>query len=402
MDEQTKILAEQLSAIHGMVTVSTGRSGVHLRFASPRCLETDGARELSPGARHLYLNVDKYLCRGKFRSMRGTYDADLCARCHKTNTAYRVSALLAMHPVEARPGLDLSQVDMRREVNGDDKDDALRLRNDEGRVIAWPPGECVDVRTLEASHPARVYLDNRDGGPFDLDVLNGMFRLEYCVKQAPPDRSIKRYYKRLALGFRNTPQGRLIIHSVVNGARVGWQARVLQQDIGNTRFYWHPYRECWVPAEILVPNSKPRVTEEVARDEYPWEMAKYFIGNLQLKSTFLLGYDAAVEWMKTRNCPVMGLVEGPLDAGRPGPPFVAMMGKTLSQAQAALLAAAGVRKVVYVKDANKYGEEAWKQVNSILDRSVARVALSVPEGNDDLGSMSPEKALELVTPHLRL
>ena len=91
------------------------------------------------------------------------------------------------------------------------------------------------------------------------------------------------------------------------------------------------------------------------------------------------------------------LAEGPLDAGRVGPPGIAMLGKFLSKDQAALLNAR-FDVVIFVADNDAAGQEAKAKVFSALHEhpGVTLHLLDVPAAVKDLGEMTRPAARALV------
>jgi hypothetical protein len=364
-------LAADLSAIHGLVRVTREAHGVHFYLASPACLAEDGAVELHKC--HLAINVTKYM-EGHTRA----------ALCHKTDTSYDVMDLLFMRPLSER-GYDTKA----KVVEAAALDERLMDKDHMGRLIPKGPGEVVPVTGLPADHPAIQYLTSRK---FDPQALHAQFRLSYCVKERPDV-----YYRRLAGGFAATPQGRLIFYIDVEGVNRGWQARILEATTPDEKFYYHPYKEEWVPMEDRNPSGEGKPWRP--KPQFPdWDPVKYMIGAGARRNSCLLGLDPAFahacQHPDARGRRWCFLVEGPLDAGRLGPPAVAMMGKHFSDEQADLVAK-HFSRVIFIADNDAAGASALAkvryQLQVRLEGSVALEVMPLPPGRKDAGELSKEE-----------
>ena len=367
-------IANDLSVIHGTVRIATEKSGIHLYLASPACLEAYGADEL--WKMHLAVNVQKYLSEGNAN----------VGFCMKTETAYNILDLLSMAPLADRGYADRPAVVIKKEA-----DEQYLEPDAEGRMVPKSPGEVVPVIDLPADHPVRQYIDSRH---YDVQSLTEQFDIKYCTKERNDI-----FYRKLLGGFRATPQGRLIFYIKQNGVVRGWQARILEMQAEDKIWFWHPYKEEWVPVlEIDPEGGKPRQLPSMGPGK--WDPAKYIIAHGCLKSECLIGYDAAVQCFAGSGVePWCGLTEGPLDAGRFGVPFMGMMGKFLSKEQAELIVKSGFRHVIYVRDKDVSGEAAAASVSKNLfavDPLVTVEILTPPDGYKDLGEMRTEDARKFV------
>ena len=135
---------------------------------------------------------------------------DKCAYCMKSKTPYRVSNLLQMRPLGERGHGKVEGKVIEKAVNRHLIDDGR------GNMIPDHPGVVVPITQLPEGHPAVFYHNQRGfGGRFE--ILEKQFGMAWCEEEAPPDRDIGRFYRRLHDSWRDTPQGRLIIHGYIRG-----------------------------------------------------------------------------------------------------------------------------------------------------------------------------------------
>ena len=367
-------LANELMRRHGPLRVAWEASGLHFYIASPACLEEDGAIELEK--LHLAINVDKFL---------DEEGSNMVAMCMKTNTRYDVLDLLSMQTLSQRGYEHKLEIVNTPSSNPDYLEDDGR-----GNMIPKSPGEMVPVFRLPHTHPAQEYLRSRG---FNAIRLYQQFRLSYCEKQRDDI-----FYRKLLNGFRATSQGRLIFYIDIDGLNRGWQARILEKEEGGFKWFFHPYSRKWV--KVL-----RRVEDKLERADTRWENwdpCKYFCGHGTQRNSCLMGYDAAVHWNKT-NTPTGGarwcvLVEGPLDAGRIGPPAMAIMGKSFSPDQCALVCRYFSR-FIYIQDNDEAGEAAGMQVLkrfAEVGQSGNLTVISAPDRYKDVGEMPEQEAQEMI------
>jgi hypothetical protein len=359
---QQQTLAEDLMRCHGNVKVAREANGLHYYIACPECLAGEkGESEL--WKMHLAMNVDKYL--------RGHTGA---AQCMRTGKIYRVDELTMWPALETR-GFERGPakiIDLPH-ISGE-----FHEEDSKGRMVPKGPGETIPLHRLPLDHHALQYLYSRQ---FSHAALEMQFAAEYCVKEREDIR-----YRRLLNGFRATPQGRIIFYIYHHGVRVGWQARILELEDEQYHYYWHPYRECWVAIESRETPEAPWTPMESWEE---WDPAKYVMAHGARRNSIIMGFDAARAWNafnkpKKRFC---FLSEGPLDAGRLGPPAVATCGKFLSEQQAALLMSA-FDVIIIVPDNDAYGSRLYECAGQWI--GVHREFLVVkPPGNcKDPGAMT--------------
>ena len=396
-------LAEALAPMHGAPTIVRESGGYHIYLASPKCLELHGAIELEK--KHLAVNASKYCGIGpKWLPLKGTYDRDLCAMCMKYDTPYRVSTLLDFKPISERgfPDADLTTRTMVKEK--------YLIDDGAGHMIPDHPGMVTPITEMAADHPAVVYLLERR---YNLDTLWRQFRCSYCYLESPEmDVPVKRRYRKLPGGWKDTPQGRIIFYADIKGVQVSWQGRVIDKIVGDCWLYWHPYSMRWDLVKIRIgrdANGKDIWRLVPPFDTAPpytwnnpkWDPSKYMTARDSERNTLIMGLDAAVEWNKVYrpSNPIGVGCEGPLDAGKLGPPGVAIIGKFLSENQAKLLKV-NFREFVYVADSDQAGRDAAIRVKDELGPKLKLHVLTLKDAKD-LGEYTPDAAYRLLYPFLK-
>lgn len=387
-------LADRLAQKHGPVTITSEASGIHIYIPDPELLQEDGRKELT--SKHLAINAEKYLGIGKYnvdqyptkenkQLYAKFYSKDVevpCAISMKTKKRYSVDALLRMPPIEKRiEGIG----DIRRTVTTSDPDKHL-VQDEFGNWVPRWPGACVPLRHLPEDHVAREYLEKMR--KFDIEDLSNTWGLCYCKEAEAEDRALGIYYSRLPYGCRNSPQGRIIIPIYDDeGVRRGWQARIIDfTNVHDDQFVWTDKQE-W----LLTKHSG---NDPAISDEFPKGFAphKYLNAKGSQRNALLFGLLQAVKFNadKPFNQRYCVLVEGPFDAMRGGAPCIALLGKSMSYEQAAM-----IRKnfaVVYtVMDQDTAGKECLKRIQQMLpDMNIHE--LQVPTGYKDLGDCTYEEA----------
>lgn len=396
--EEVARLAERLAAKHGPVTVTNEASGLHIYVPDPELLQTDGRKELT--SKHLAINAEKYLGIGR-------YDVDInptrenkqlykkyrqhgkevpSAISMKTTKPYSVDALLQMAPIERRVS-DLGEVSRRVITTDPNK---YLVYDAQGNLVPEWCGETVDIAELPPEHPARDYLEKVRH--YDVACLGSLWDVCYCTSALPEDRGANRFYSRLPHGCKNSPTGRIIFPIYDDdGVRRGWQARIIDYtNAHGDKFVWTDSQQ-WL--QVASNGQDLCVSEQWPKG---FSAHKYLNARGSQRNALLFGLKQAVEYNSNRPFPkrYCVLVEGPLDAIRGGPPCIALLGKSISQEQAAL-----IRKnfavVCTVMDRDKAGQEClnriYKQLNGMPIHE-----LIVPEGKKDLGDCTYEEAAQLV------
>ena len=371
LPDHFKNLAKQLMLIHGSIRLARERNGLHFYLACPECLEDYGEVELDK--KHLAVNVERYFS-----------GLDRSAQCMKHGGSFNVTDLVSM------PRLSERGIEFKPEILELDSIPAHYLERDEaGHWIPKSPGLTIPVHIVPPDHPARVYLGLRQ---YDVNVLWNQFQCSFCYKE-----NSDVFYRGLSGGFKVTSQGRVIFFAYVKGVRVGWQARILEGEDEECKFYYHPYRKDWVPVMTRETVNSPWVPMEGFEG---WDPAKYFTGHGTRRNSILLGFDAAVSYhQNTDRCATRwcALVEGPLDAGRFGPPFIAMMGKSFSQEQANLIRSE-FDHVILIPDNDQAGKQSKDSVlmqfaqHSNTGKGTKVTCMDLPPNTKDPGALSPKEA----------
>ena len=362
LEDQVQAFAETLINLHGSIKVATEASGLHFYLACPKCLEAEGESELFK--KHLAVNVDKYFA--------GQQHGVLCMKCGWTCEAVD---LQYFPPLEQRGITHKPEIVKFHGVNKD------YLEQDHlGVMVPKNPGVVIPVTELPADHPALEYLASRG---FDPKPLWEQFECSWGETENP-----NLFYRRQPGGFRITPQGRLIFFCFQNGSKVGWQARILEIDEADKRYFWHPYRKEWV--HVMTRESDRWLPREGYEE---WDHAKYWTAPGTRRNTVVMGYDAAVRWNQQRGRILQGdrigiLTEGPLDAGRLGPPVMAILGKTLTADQATTIASQ-FHRLIIIGDNDKAGLKMKESVQRQLTPKQVRFEfMDLPERFKDPGSLS--------------
>ena len=402
-----------LSRKHGGGLLRKETNGLHLYIPCPECLKVSGIKEIH--AKHLAINIDKGFGLEKFKDfqksqVRLKYGVrkQRVALCHKTNKSYTLDELLSMPDVKDRPqGI----VGVSTEVVAA-ASKAVLTKDSLDRWIPYPPGECTPLIELPPDHPAMEYVLSRG---FDPKLLWEQFGASYCYKETksdgyniPESEKLGIYYRFMPDGWKDTPQGRLVMFASIRGSNKGWQARLLVKEHEGWKWYFHPYRNEWVAVEKQMPDGSWQVRQDYKEEKYQWKPSKYRMatGTDASKgvgrSSVLMGFDAARKWNEDNNVkiPFAVLVEGPLDAGRIGPPAVAMLGKYLSDQQLSLLKV--FKKVIVVLDNDEAGRSGLARIKSVFaDKHMRFDICTVPEPFKDVGEMTTAAAWKMLAPVIK-
>jgi hypothetical protein len=372
---------------HGGGRLAKEAKGLHLYLPCPLCLEVYGTRELD--SKHLTINLDKYFNRGKFR-YQDLNKADWSALCHKERSHMQRVSILAKYPNLEERGLDAGDRSLVVTVSSE-----LALIDDgNGNLIPKHPGEVTPILDLPPNHPAVEYLLRRN---YDLRKLTDQFRAGYCHAQWPEEEKTetsKGYkYRNMPDGWKDTPQGRIILYMDVRGVQKGWQARIIDKVEDGWKWYWHPYRNEWVAVEWKSPEGEWILREDYRDQFFKWKPSKYRTATGASRNMSVMGFDAALEWNKNRgnSDTVVMVCEGPLDAARLGPPAVAILGNSISSEQINLLRP--FSRIVLVLDNDAAGQSGSIRAQHILHKMHREYEVfKLPDSVKDVGDMSPEDA----------
>jgi hypothetical protein len=391
---RVKRLAEALAKIHGPTRIAKEKHGYQIYMASPICLERDGRKELR--SRHLAVNAERYFLIGMYSKSKGIIDADKSAMCMKTGKIYRVSELLRMRPIKER---GLSMEPDGAYVTLPRRKDNVLIKDANGNLIPDHPGQVVGIEHLDKNHQVWEFLHSR--GFYDAQRLVDHMGASYCEQEAPEQRG-GHYYRRLVNGFKDTPQGRLILYAYVGGVQVGWQARLLELIVDDTHhLVWHPYRSIWEVYRVKENGNwvvQPDFLPKNDKEDDLKSASKYRTADGALRNNMLMGFDASVKWNKENREPgrrFVFLAEGPLDAARLGVPAVAFMGKYLAPEQAKLLTS-NFDTIIFVPDNDSVGRKAVSDVTKMLIRARHVMVCPPDDKFKDAGEMPQEVADEFV------
>lgn len=397
-------LAEKLAELHGPVSISNQSSGWHIAMADPQLLEEDGVKEFA--SKHLTINAEKYYLAGRYnyrvndtaenRALARKYSREgvgpfevPCASSMKTGRRYRVGDLLdrtIYPPVEKRfpkfahISKDSMTVSSSKNLVSD--------RNG-NMVPAWV-GQTVPLTALPGGHPAIEYL--RDRG-FDPARLEAQFEACYCTEAAPESRATGVYYSRLPGGMKNSPKGRIVFSVLMNGSRWGYQSRYIDKRVGGKHLFWNGDEWVTVSEEF---DDGSSVNYFPPDDSFPngFRPHKYINAIGGSRNRWLMGFDAAVDFNKGRDPRDMFciLVEGPLDAGKLGPPAIAIMGKAFSRLQAEAIASVFKRgRICVIPDNDAAGEQGRLKIHSLLS-GLNVVDVRADSSVKDVGSLTYDEA----------
>lgn len=431
--KQITALADKLARSQDCkVTLSKERSGYHLYLPCPACLATHGRDELKDPK--YAINLSKYFGIGDdFRHLQdletqgfnpvdqlcnqAVYEeknlkTGICMRTWQSATPHRfpVDELLEMGSISVRhPDIQTRY----RVINGADSEERESHWEEDpvsGELCPPPAGEITPILDLPEYHPARWYLEKYR--KFDLKVLTEMFRCGFCTKEYPMGQH-NIWYRKFPGGWKDTPQGRIIFHSLHKGVPLTWQGRYIERvsEDGLNKYALNPYTSIWdhlatrgTAVQAWMPVSPFDEIDEGG--SYKFDPAKY--KNAKHSGRELMGWDAATKRANEDDNSIRWcvLVEGPLDAARIGPGGLAIMGKSLGHDNAAKIAS-DFHLVLTAFDNDKSGEEATEKISASLKKYSDRAStlnhvesLLIPSGKD-LGDLDQAVADELLLATLK-
>ena len=412
------------------VTLSKETSGYHLYLPCPACLHTHKKDELRDPK--YAINLSKYFGIGdEFRHLNHqesqafspvtmahndavsdetNLKTGICMRTWQSPDPHRfpVDVLLAMDTITSRhPDIHTSY----RVINGADGEERESHWEPDhltGQLCPPPAGDITPILDLAPDHPARWYLETYR--KFDLQRLTDMFRCGFCTTEFPEGRH-RIWYRKFPGGWKDTPSHRVIFHSLHNGTPLTWQGRYpeyVSKD-GLNKYGLHPYRlewthlatratavQAWMP---MPPFDEVDEDGQIKFDPSKYKTAKH-------SGRELMGWDAAIAQANQDEIRWCVLTEGPLDTARLGPGGLCIMGKSLSQENAAKVAS-NFHLVLTAFDNDRSGREATEKISAQLFGSKARDStvcfvggMVIPEGKD-LGEMNQDLADRLLQDTIR-
>lgn len=410
-------LAERLLKVHqAPIRITRESSGYQIYLPCPDCIHTHGQRELDDPK--YAINASKYLGLGAHQTdgpgdgmefENANNRSGICMRTRDMpgdgRHVHSVTELLGMATVNDRHP-DLKSIG---KVSGQvlDERQSYWVPHPWGRGSPCPPGagRMIPINLLaitDPDHPAVQYVRARR---LDPELLWRQFRCGFCVAEYPVSRRLKIFYRRMPGGWCDTPQHRLIFHSMRGGEPRTWQGRYIERQSadGLQKQALHPYRTplSWDTVATRTSVTGPWVPcrpfdATDARGNALWTPSKYRTakhGDRQL-----MGWDAAI-----RDVPepfawcVLG--EGPTDAARVGPGGMAIMGKSLPWGEVDRVAR-NFEVVFTAFDEDRSGRQATEKIQGqLLSAKRARthtvVPLPIPAGMDP-GDMEQERFDEVL------
>ena len=409
------------------VTIAKETGGYHLYLPCPECLHTHKRDELKDPK--YAINLSKYFGIGDsyehLRDMSSegfdplsqfhntaagderNFKTGVCMRTWQSANPHRfpVEELLAMDTITARhPDINTSY----RVVNGADASERESHWEPDivtGVLCPPPAGKITPILDLPEFHPARWYLETYRR--FDLQRLTDMFRCGFCTEEYPEGHH-NIWYRKFPGGWKDTPQGRVIFHSLHDGTALTWQGRYPERvsEDGLNKYALHPYTFKWdrlatraSAAQSWIPVAPFDQLDDSG--SYKFELSKYKTAKHSGRQ--LMGWDAAIKRADEDDSHIRWcvLVEGPLDGARVGPGGLILMGKSISQEHAAKVAE-NFHLVLTAFDNDKAGRDATEKITATLHGCKSRApvlsfvgAVHIPEGKD-LGEMWQAAADDII------
>jgi hypothetical protein len=284
------------------------------------------------------------------------------------------------------------------DITPEAKTDCL-IDDGRGNMIPDHPGEVIPVPQLPADHPAVQYLVNRG---YDINRLYEQFRISFCTKEAPEDRNRSRFYREVYRDFKDTPQNRIIFYADMHGVHKGWQARVIDHVAGDRRYYLHPYTNSWMEAEYRGEDGKWHPLPEIVEAKGKFDVSKYKTAFSASRSEMLMGLGAAVKWNNQRRPgkPRVAIItQSPLEAGRFGPPGIALLNRYFSLPQFRPLAA-DFGSLIYAGKNDEVSRALGNDIQSACAGKIQFAPIYPPAEFMDFGAMRTLQAIEHMWPVL--
>ena len=393
LPKDVKVLIGRLLSVHYTGTlhkhpslVNPGEEEIELSIPDPELLKHDGPKELR--SQHLYVNLTKYI--------KGDHKA--AARSVKTGQFYYIDKLLTMTPLldrEAELGWNPSRYTRHIKTRlstfgingfGSEDNEDISITSD---IIS--PGELIPITELPADHPAVLYLRARG---YNIKALEEQFNCSYCVKENPQFKHIYGRDSEEKMAEFNplicaSPEGRIVFFSEHFGLKAIWQARVIEQTLGEKKYFFdgQHYQCVALKDNISGKFSKPAPLFPLSTSK-----RKYVIAPGGKASNCLLGFDAAIKWNKDNKTirKVIGICEGVLDAARLGPPFCSIMGAHISNGQMKTIVD-NFDKIYYICDHDKAGESLKTSIeyHPLVSHLDYVEELTYPDVYKDVGEIDP-------------
>lgn len=309
---------------------------------------------------------------------------------------FTLSELLAMPDLKSRGYEEIVRRVTYMEVG---EREQYLVEDANGNKVPPPPGEVVSILELPADHPVNLYIAQRD---LDPELLAEQFRCGFCTREYPESKAGRIFYPRLPGGWKDTPQGRLIFYADQLGVQQNWQARYLElvSDDGLTKYALHPYANTWDVKAVRATRSHPWIDQgyfaEVDEDgDALWTPAKYRTAKHSMRNHTLMGLDAAVRNIERSTIPYCVVTEGPADAAKFGPGGVAIIGKSMSEMQANILAQY-FELIIFAFDNDEAGQGALDRARRVLaenPESQFTDQFIIPREFKDAGEMAQQDVI---------
>ena len=432
--------AEKLAKVQGCkVTLSNEARGYHIYIPCPECLHTHGKRELADPK--YAINVSKALGLGDAykgpkgdgfmpttaQGMQDMMDHDremdskssVCMRTRQSKEPHRfsISELMTMTTISERHPDIQTRAEVVGQAGSADRESHWEADPESGVLCPPPPGIVVPITSLPPDHPAVRYLTDRG---YDLQRLWQQFRCSFCVEEYPEGKNDV-FYRKMPAGWKDTPQHRIIFHSLHKGAPLTWQGRYPEKldTEGLNKFMLHPYvaalanrtrdlqvscsdgsRFVWShvatrPSHNAAWIPVPPFDEQTETGTLKFQPSKYRTAKYSTRQ--MMGWDAALARADADSDPLRWCVlcEGPLDAARVGPGGIALIGSSISPENAEKVASA-FHVVFTAFDEDRAGKEATDRIGKMILGAKQRaplvqmvVPLQIASGKD-IGDMSQE------------
>lgn len=394
---EVKTLAEKLAkAQNTKVEVTSEENGYQIYIPCPGCLEAYGEREINQPK--YAINASMYLKVGKFREEIDMADArvfnpilgygddvnddhdlksSVCMRTYGSpdRHQYPVSMLLDMGTVMDRHPDLFTRARLVGNVADESRESYWEPHplTPDGAPVPPAAGKLVPVHVLALTDPQHPVLEYIRLRRFEPTKLWEQFLACFCVEEYPRSDRKKIFYRRMPGGWKDTPQHRLIFHSMVEGVPLTWQGRFLEKtdEQGLNLYALNPYtlpfewdhiatrphvKSAWIP---VLPFDQVDDTGSLR-----FRPAKYRTAKHSYRA--LMGWDAALSTAaRAEGMSWCVLCEGPLDAARVGPGGIALIGKSINRERAGMVVR-NFNLVFTAFDDDKPGREATASVAKML------------------------------------
>jgi hypothetical protein len=299
---------------------------------------------------------------------------------------------LRLIPWKARVA-EIDKPDIANGVEDGSPTDCL-IDDGRGNIIPDHPGQVVPLTELHADNPVVMQLKKRG---YNIADLYNQFRGSFCTKEVPADWKKGREYRQVHGDFLDTPQNRIVFFADMNGVQRGWQALVVDCVHGDLRYYLHPYTNQWIPKE-----HKNGDHWEPLPLGTTFHVSKWLTGPGVRRDELLMGFDAAIRWNATNRPgrpPITIVSRTPLEAGRFGPPGMALLSRYFSRPQFNLLAV-NFGALLYAGQNDELSHAFGKDIEAACAGKVQFGAVYPPDGFHGFDEMTTLKAIEHVFPAL--